>query len=133
LIQFIKGGFILIDNEEMNLQSRVVRKREVKYEELYTPFMELGWIILARPTVLNCVLKTHAEEGEVISCYRTALLRFLSKLPRQLAPSHTQGPSILTLAYADETSTPRPCTNNKPQMRKLLKHTIKIWLSEKLF
>ncbi len=62
-------------------------------------------------------------EGEVIHVIAQHCYNF-SKLLRQLTPSHNQDPSILTLAYADETSIPSHAQNKKSQVREVKKENV---------
>jgi len=55
-------------------------------------------------------------EGEVIHVIVKRCYDF-SKLLRQLTPSKTDNPQVLTLAYADEKSVPPHAQNNKPKLK----------------
>jgi error-prone DNA polymerase len=55
-------------------------------------------------------------EGEVIHVIVKCCYDF-SKLLRQLTPSQTDDPRVLTLAYADEKSVPTHAQNNKPKLK----------------
>lgn len=62
-------------------------------------------------------------EGEVIHVIVERCYNF-SKLLRQLTATHNTDPSVLTLAYADETSIPAHAQNKKPQVKEVKKEDV---------